>query len=148
MQCTFTLLLLTHLGELCSSSFEQNWIPNGCFLLSLPKICLVIFEKSKCKTLHTDRQTDYGQQVIRIVNLSLQLRWAKNIGNVVKSNASDIAAQSIEREIPNSKSTTIHKSIVLKGYVLNNNIKKPRHMTVSKQCFYLFVLSNDFIYFF
>jgi hypothetical protein len=42
------------------------------------KLALWFWRRSwKCKSLHTDKQTD-GWRTIRIAHLSFQLRWAKN----------------------------------------------------------------------
>ena len=71
------------LWDFNSSSFEQTWIPiiQGCIVRSLVQIGPVVLEKkSKIGKVYrqTYGQTDDGQQVIRIAQLSFQLRWAKN----------------------------------------------------------------------
>jgi hypothetical protein len=42
------------------------------------KLAQWFWRSRKCKSLWTDGRTDDGQQAIRIVHLSFQLRWAKN----------------------------------------------------------------------
>jgi hypothetical protein len=81
IQFIFTLSLLSPVGEGRSLSIKQTWNP-------FPKddLCQIWLKLSQwfwkkswiCKSLHTDRQTDDGQQAIRITHLSFQLRWANN----------------------------------------------------------------------
>jgi hypothetical protein len=67
------LLLLSPLREGCHPSFEQTWIPSPNDDLCKVWLKLALWfwrRRRKCKR---DRQTDKGQQAIRIAHLSFQL---------------------------------------------------------------------------
>ena len=70
-QCTFPSLLSSPLGNGRGPSFEQTWIPftQGCNVPILVEIIGLVVQTT----------TDNGQILIGKGNLSLRLRWAKNI---------------------------------------------------------------------
>jgi hypothetical protein len=79
-QRSFTLLLLSSLGEGCCPSFVRFWIPfaYGWFVSTLVKIDKAILEKTS-KMWMFNRQTNDGQWAIRKAPLSFQLRKAQVI---------------------------------------------------------------------
>ena len=74
----FTISLLSLRAKLRGLSFEQTWIPfiKGFYVPNLAEIGPVVMAKKMTPKKFTDRQMGDGEQAIRKVRLSFQLRWA------------------------------------------------------------------------